>query len=109
SHGATTVATTNIDELVARASPAVAHVLVPPTHHATVARELLERGVGVLIEKPMTVAAGEALALVELARTKGLPLAVNHNQTFHPGFVRMKQLISKGAVGRVDHVFGCLS
>ena len=96
-------------ELVERAKPDVAHVLVPPDLHASVARELLEAGVGVFLEKPMATAAADARALVELARTKNLPLGVNQNQTFHPGFVALKRLIEQGKLGKIDHVFSCLS
>jgi predicted dehydrogenase/nucleoside-diphosphate-sugar epimerase len=96
-------------ELVEKAKPDVAHVLVPPDLHASVARELLEAGVGVFLEKPMATAAADARALVELARTKNLPLGVNQNQTFHPGFVALKRLVEQGKLGKIDHVFSCLS
>jgi predicted dehydrogenase/nucleoside-diphosphate-sugar epimerase len=99
----------SIAELIARSKPDVAHVLVPPPLHAPVARELLEAGVGVFLEKPMATTAADARALVELARERGLPLGVNQNLTFHPGFVALKRRIAEGKLGKIDHVFACLS
>jgi predicted dehydrogenase/nucleoside-diphosphate-sugar epimerase len=99
----------SVAELVARSKPDVAHVLVPPDLHASVARELLLAGIGVFLEKPMATTAADARALVELAREKGLPLGVNQNQTFHPDFVTLKRLVADGKLGKIDHVFACLS
>jgi len=99
----------SLAELIEKAKPDVAHVVVPPDLHASVARELLEAGVGVFLEKPMATAAADARALVELARTKHLALGVNQNQTFHPGFVALKRMLAEGKLGRIDHVFACLS
>ena len=38
----------------------VAHVLTPPATHATVSRELLELGIGALVEKPFALKSSEA-------------------------------------------------
>ena len=102
-------ATASVEELVASAGPHVAHVLVPPPQHAAVGRELLELGVGVLLEKPLATSVADARTLVELAEGRALPLGVNHNQTFHPGFVDLKRAVAAGKLGRVEHVVGCLS
>ncbi len=57
-----------------------------PTHHA-VARDLLEAGAHVLVEKPITVTAGEARELIELARRKGRVLQVGHLERFNPAIL----------------------
>jgi predicted dehydrogenase len=54
-----------------------------PLHHA-IARECLERGVHVLVEKPITETIEEARQLVELAARKGLVLQVGHLERFNP-------------------------
>lgn len=101
-------ATASVRELVAAAAPHAAHVLVPPPHHAAVGRELLELGVAVLMEKPLATSVADARALVELAARRGIALGVNHNQTFHPDFVRLKRAVAAGEIGRVDHVVAAL-
>ena len=87
----------------------VAHVLVPPDHHGTVTRELLEHGIGAFVEKPLVLSSEECRSLGELARERGVPLAVNHNAVFHPAFRRVLERARSGAIGRVEHVHVNLS
>src|SRR6185295_19214693 len=87
----------------------VAHVLVPPDLHVPVARRLLEMGIGVLLEKPAALSSTESRELQEIANRQGLPLGVNHNNLYHPAFVRLLERVRAGRVGRVEHVRVCLS
>lgn len=87
----------------------VAHVLVPPDLHVPVARQLLEAGIGVLVEKPLALSSAEARELHDLAGRLGLPLGVNHNNVHHPAFARLLEHVRAGRVGRVEHVRVCLS
>lgn len=87
----------------------VAHVLVPPALHVAVTRELLELGIGAFVEKPLALTSREARELGELARAKGVPLAVNHNALHHPAFAELLARVRAGEIGRVEHVRVCLS
>src|SRR5262249_14312800 len=72
-------------DLAAVASVAEAAVVATPTvSHAEIASELLEKGVDVLVEKPMTASLEEADGLVALARAKGRILAVGHIERHNP-------------------------
>lgn len=55
--------------------------------HAVVAGELLERGVDVLIEKPITSTVGEARRLIALARERGRIIQVGHVERYNPAIV----------------------
>src|SRR5947199_2686157 len=87
----------------------VGHVVVPPDLHVPVARQLLEMGIGVLLEKPAAPSSVEALELQRLADREELPLGVNHNNLYHPAFVRLLERVRSGRLGRVEHVRVCLS
>ncbi len=87
----------------------VAHVLVPPDLHVPVARQLLEAGIGVLVEKPLALSSAEARDLQGLAGRLGLPLSVNHNNVHHPAFARLLEHVRAGRIGKVEHVRVCLS
>ncbi|RPH54894.1 gfo/Idh/MocA family oxidoreductase, partial [bacterium] len=87
----------------------VAHVLTPPDLHVPVARQLLEMGIGLFVEKPLALTSREARELQALADERGLPLGVNHNNVFHPAFVRLLRHVEAGRVGRVEHVRVTLS
>jgi predicted dehydrogenase/nucleoside-diphosphate-sugar epimerase len=101
-------AVTSPDEL-ARLDIDVAHVLVPPDLHVPVARRLLEMEIGVLLEKPAALSSVESRELQGLADRQGLPLGVNHNNLYHPAFVRLLERVRAGRLGRVEHVRVCLS
>src|SRR5436305_1978223 len=87
----------------------VAHVLVPPDLHVKATRALLEMGIGVLLEKPMALASADARELQALADRRNLPLGVNHNNVWHPAFVRLLDHVRAGRIGKVEHVLVCLS
>jgi predicted dehydrogenase len=59
-----------------------------PLHHR-IARECLERGVHVLVEKPITETLAEARELVELAGRSGLVFQVGHLERFNPAILAL--------------------
>lgn len=59
-------------------------VAVPTVTHLPTARELMERGVDVLIEKPLAVSVAEADTLISLARQHGRVAQVGHLERFNP-------------------------
>ncbi len=84
--------------------PDAVHLCVPPDRHASCARECLELGLSVLVEKPLALSTPEVRALGALARERGVLLAVNHNSRFHPAFVRLLERARSGEIGRIEHV-----
>ena len=95
-----TTAYGSLDELVA-AGANVIHVLTPPSSHAEIARQALERGCHVLIEKPIAEDEAEARKLGELAHAKGLTVAVNHSLLFDPQIRRALETVQSGALGEI--------
>jgi predicted dehydrogenase/nucleoside-diphosphate-sugar epimerase len=87
----------------------VAHVLVPPNLHFGVARELLDGGIGVFVEKPLALSTADAHELGRIARERKLVLGVNHNAVHHPAFAKLLARVRAGEIGRVEHVRVCLS
>jgi predicted dehydrogenase len=61
-----------------------ASVVVPTDRHRDVAGKLLERGVHLLVEKPIAATTGEAEELVALAQQRGVILQVGHVERFNP-------------------------
>ncbi len=62
-------------------------VAVPTESHAAVAQRLLESGIHVLVEKPLTRTVAEADALIATAARTGMVLAVGHSERFNPAVV----------------------
>jgi len=69
-------------------------VAVPTAAHLEVAQAFLERGAGVLVEKPMAASLGEADALVSAAASSGAVLAVGHTERFNPAVQAIAPLVT---------------
>lgn len=93
-----------VDELLADALPDAAIVSVPTSEHATVALPLLEAGVAVLVEKPVAATIDEARALIDGARSAGVPIAVGHVERFNPAVRALDDRLREGALGRVFQI-----
>ena len=59
-------------------------IATPTALHHGVARDFLEAGVHVLVEKPITATADEARELISIAAARGLVLQVGHLERFNP-------------------------
>ena len=59
-------------------------VAVPTVQHLAVSRPLIERGIHVLIEKPLAPTAAEADELAALARRHNVIVQVGHTERFNP-------------------------
>ncbi len=66
---------------------------VPTTAHFEVARDILSRGIHLLIEKPITYKLGPADALIGIANEKNLVLQVGLVERFNPSVIKMVSLL----------------
>src|SRR5438876_229552 len=71
-----------------------ASVVVPTFQHFQIARALMESGVDVLIEKPVTAALDEADELIRLAQRLGRIAQVGHLERFNPAIRATLSLIT---------------
>jgi predicted dehydrogenase len=71
----------------------VASVAVPTQYHFGVASALLDAGIHVLVEKPLTPTLEEADALVAAAEARGLELRVGHLERFNPALIAVRDRI----------------
>jgi len=69
-------------------------VVVPTQYHHPVARDFLEAGVHVLIEKPITVTIAEADELISIADQKQVVFQVGHLERFNPVLVALDGLLN---------------
>lgn len=89
------------EALVADPEVDIVYVATPHPQHAAMATLALEAGKHVLIEKPITLNAGEARQVADLAAARGL-LALEAMWTrYLPHMVRIHELIDSGALGEV--------
>jgi len=89
----------DMGQMLRETSPHVVHITTPPQSHISVARECLESGSHVYLEKPFTVTAEEARLLVRLAEEKRLSLTAGHNLQFTLEMLEMRRLVKEGFLG----------
>ena len=81
-------------------------VAVPHAAHFEVARDALEAGVHVLVEKPMTIRAADAWELVRLSRERSLHVVVGYTYQFTSHARRAKHVLDDGELGDLILVSG---
>ena len=103
-HGIPT-AHASYEALVADPNVDVVYVSTPHPYHAPNTTLALENGKHVLVEKPFTINATEAKALVQLAEDRGLVVLEAMWTRWLPHVVRMREIVSSGTIGEVRTVF----
>lgn len=79
-------------------------IATPMASHAQIARDALEVGKHVLVEKPLCTTSAEARALGSLAEARRLVLMVGHVFLFNDGIMKLRELIADGTLGTVQYL-----
>src|SRR4029078_3500552 len=82
-----------------RASQIFFHITPPPQSHYSLAKQCLESGSHVYLEKPFTITADHAESLIHLAEDQELRIPVGHNYQFTLEMREMRRLIPEGYLG----------
>jgi predicted dehydrogenase len=68
-------------------------VAVPTEAHLSVSLPFLQRGIGVLVEKPLARDAREAQAMIDAARGSGAVFGVGHTERYNPAVAAVRPLL----------------
>lgn len=98
-----TMATTDLASLLDGNVDCV-HVCTPVRTHFDIARQAIENDVAVVLEKPATLTVEEVEELLDLSRTRDVPVTVIHNHLFYPVVRRVRELIEGGELGQLRGV-----
>lgn len=86
-------------------------VATPHATHYDLAKAVLGRGLGLMLEKPMVLRAREAREVVQLAEERGAPLIVGYPYHFIPQHRQLRERIAAGRLGAiqlVDNLFASM-
>lgn len=87
-------------------------IATPPNSHYPIAEQALRYGKHVLIEKPVTLTAAEAIKLKQVAEIEEKLVTVFHNRRFDSDYLFVKKMIDEGQLGSIlfverrHHMFG---
>ena len=79
-------------------------VCVPTMLHLEVASEAIQRGIHVLVEKPIAATVSDGQELVDQARAEGVTLTVGHVERYNPAVVELKRRLDAGELGRIFEI-----
>lgn len=96
----------SFDKMIAEADLDAVIVSTPTSSHVSIARQALESGLAVFVEKPLTLTAAESRELAELAAERGLANQVGYHNRFVGTFRETRRLVEAGAIGEVHHIDG---
>ncbi len=91
-------------EMIAKESLDGVSIAVPTSLHKAVALDIIEKGIPLLIEKPLADTVANADAIIAAARAKGISLMVGHVERFNPAVQKMKELIQNGLLGNISSI-----
>ena len=77
-----------------------------PGLHREIVEAAVDAGVGAIFcEKPFALTLADADAMVRVCREAGCILGVNHSRRWHPDYVKAKELLDQGAIGRLVSMY----
>lgn len=91
----------SIDQMLADDSLGLFVVTTPSGTHFEVARQILEAGRPLVVDKPMCVASAQVAELIRIAAEKKVLLAPFHNRRWDSDFLTIQKLLHQGVLGRL--------
>jgi UDP-2-acetamido-3-amino-2,3-dideoxy-glucuronate N-acetyltransferase len=80
-------------------------VATPAETHFRIAEQIIKNKKPVLVEKPITLTAKDAVELRNLAEQNRVNLMVGHLMLFHPALRKIKEWIESGKIGKLQYLY----
>ena len=71
-------------------------IAAPTTAHVSLALAAIERGLPVMVEKPLAATVDEGMMIVNAARKRGVRVQVGHVERYNPAVMEMGRLLREG-------------
>ncbi len=95
--------TENYQDLFNQKLDGVVIATPPPSHHP-IAKDCLQHGLHVMVEKPLTLKSAHAEELIELAKKKNRTLMVGHTFEYNAAVKALKVLMDNGDLGKIHYL-----
>jgi predicted dehydrogenase len=93
--------TDDLDALLAVAGLDLIVLATPSGLHARQARQCIDAGIAVVVDKPLATDADQAFGVVQAARAAGVGLTVFQNRRFDAEHVAAREVVASGRLGEV--------
>lgn len=89
--------------------PDFAIVANPTSEHASTALDLVSNGIPVFLEKPISDGFDNVLELLQFSRQRNVPVAVGYMMRFHPGAIKIKEMLEGQRIGKIYSVISIIN
>ncbi|WP_027166926.1 Gfo/Idh/MocA family oxidoreductase [Mesorhizobium sp. WSM3224] len=97
------------EELLASKEVDGVYIPLPTSQHVEWTAKAIEAGKHVLVEKPLALDAKDIPPLIKLRDSKKVLVCEAFMVVYHPQWIKVRDLIASGAIGRLRHVQGAFS
>src|SRR3954451_3136128 len=97
------------EELLASKDIDGVYIPLPTSQHVEWTEKAIEAGKHVLVEKPLALDAKDIAPLIKLRDQKKVLVCEAFMVVYHPQWIKVRELIANGAIGRLRHVQGAFS
>lgn len=97
------------EELLASDQVDGVYIPLPTSQHVEWTAKAIEAGKHVLVEKPLALDAKDIAPLIKLRNKKKVLVCEAFMVTYHPQWLKVRELVQSGAIGTLKHVQGAFT
>lgn len=97
--------TTSIEDVLNSKNIDAVVIATPPATHYDIVKKGINSGKDIFVEKPLALNANEGRELRDLALNNNKILMVGHILHYHPAVKKLKELIKKGSLGKLEYIY----
>jgi UDP-2-acetamido-3-amino-2,3-dideoxy-glucuronate N-acetyltransferase len=97
--------TTSFQDILGNPDIKAVAIATPAALHYKLAKESIEAGKDVFVEKPLALTVKEGEELVNLAQKENRILMVGHILQYHPAIIKLKEFVSSGKLGKIQYIY----
>lgn len=95
----------SVSEILADQQVDAVAIAAPAAQHSALAETAILAGKDVFVEKPLGLRVEEGRRLCELVPSTGQLLMVGHLLQYHPAFIKLKEMVHAGEIGRLQYIY----
>ena len=94
---------TDYQKMIEELKPELASIATESGIHAEIALNCIERGVNLIIEKPMAMSIEDADKIIDLAEKKNVKVSACHQNRFNVAIQKLRKALEDGRFGKLSH------
>lgn len=95
---------TSHKEMLDKESVDAVSIVIPTKNHKEVALDVINKGINLLLEKPIAGNLKDAEEIIKKAKEKKIKLLIGHIERFNPAVIKLKRIIDEGKLGVITSI-----